>query len=315
MERLYKQKQPLLLQCVEFIKMNNGRVMSMATPSIHSMAVFGKEIVLKHTKKGVPFVNVPIFFNMYVPIVEQTSLDLYATFWGDKALWIAEEAKKDTKNNALTGGKGMKKFLIGYPYTEEYNNKKYNKFYVVEALHEEVPVFHGRGMIGEPVSLKLQKTAKGQIPTAEFSVSFKGVYPLDIGSQTVESTVTIWGDKAEWLSEQADKNNEGKGMEMEFICYCYTDGNGHTKLVVADVQYANVSKSSSTSNRTTGTGQKKPSASYKPTTPAKTKETVPPETPSFLDNEDDEYPDIDVEDLSFQDLLDEAEKKMDNGIS
>lgn len=226
------------------------------------MGVIATEVKKRQTKNGTTITEFPVYFNDYVPTVGQTSLEAVVTVWGERAEKLYEAAQKHTRkkdgNEFNTNGKGMPLFFIGYLYTNKYTNKenidvRQTKLHCIDWSYSEVPVFSAKGTIGTEVSVRsVQLKAGGKATVAQLPVFFNGYVP-GVGKTAKESFVTLWRDKAEWLFEQAQKHSKkdgtetnGKGMMMEFVCYEHTeeyqkDGEKRktTKLIVADIKYAN----------------------------------------------------------------------------
>lgn len=243
---------------------------------VSQMGVIASEVTLKQTTKGHDIVEVPVFFNNYVPGVGKTTLEAFVTVWGDKAKWLVAQATKHTKKDgSLSNGKGMPMFFIGYLYTNKFQGRegevKQNRMQALDVLYSEVPVFNNTGVIGTKVEKRTVNLQNGGTTTVvEVPVFFNGYIP-GIGKTAFESYVTIWGDKAEWLSQQAAKHTKkdntatyGKGMPMDFVCYIHThkykkDGQEIkvTKTVAVDVKFTSSvfssTASTSTANATVNT--------------------------------------------------------------
>ena len=235
----------------------------MATPLIHTMGIIVSEVNVQRTKKEKPYVNVPVYLNLYVPMQGRTKLEVYATFWNEHALRIEKMAKEHkNKNDELTNGKNMPVFLVGYPYTKEYNGKKSNQFYVLDVLYNEVPVLHGTANLGKEVTVDYKdiKDEKG-VALTENLLFMNGYIPGVGKDQKLQLNATFWRDQATRLEKMAKdhKNKEGqetngKGMPIEFVAYeytdQYTDGEGKeqypTKLKILDFSYSNYGAGSGT---------------------------------------------------------------------
>lgn len=243
---------------------------------ISEMGVIAREVQLKTTPKGYSVVEIPVFFNDYTPGVGKTTLEAIVTLWGDKAKWLAgEAAKHEKKDGTKTNGKGMPMFFVGYSYTDKYNGKngevKQTRINAVDVLYGTVPVFKATGVIGTEVNVRMvDLKSGGKTTVSEVPVFFNGFIP-GLGKGSFETYVTLWGEKAEWLHEQAEKHakkdgtkTNGKGMPMDFVGYLhthkYTNTEGKevkvTKVVASDIKFPTSvfgSGSSTTTSTTTNT--------------------------------------------------------------
>lgn len=237
---------------------------------VSQMGVIATEVTLKQTTKGHDIVEVPVFFNNYVPGVGKTTLEAFVTVWGDKAKWLVSQASKHTKKDGtLSNGKGMPMFFIGYLYTNKFNGRngevKQNRMQALDVLYSEVPVFNSTGVIGSEVTKRTVNFQNGGTTTVvEVPVFFNGYIP-GIGKTAFESFVTVWGEKAEWLAQQAAKHTKkdnsptnGKGMPMDFVCYVHTHKYEKdskeikvTKTIAIDVKFTSSAFSSTTSTTST----------------------------------------------------------------
>jgi len=249
---------------------------------ISEMGIIGTEVKLDQTKNGTPIVEIPLYFNSYVPGVGKTTKEVQATVWGEKAKWLVAEAAKHKvkdKNSGqerATNGKGMPLFFIGRDYTHKYQGKngmvKQERFQVLDMLYNKVPIIACQGRIGTVVSPEIVKLKSGgQTVKVEVPVFFNGYVP-GAGQSTLETWVTIWGERATWLHEQAEKHErtvdgvttktEGKGMLMDFVCYIYTNTYNDKKsnrMVAVDVTFPSgifSSAEGTTSTQTTTTNSK-----------------------------------------------------------
>lgn len=261
--------------------------------------VIAREVELKTTPKGHKVVEVPVFFNDYIQGVGKTTWEARVTLWGDKAQWLFDQAQKhEKKDGTQTKGKGMPMFFVGNSYTHKYKNNqnvevRENRVNVFEVSYSEVPTFSATGVIATEVENSMRIVdlkSGGKTTVAEVPVFFNGFYP-GMGKGAFETFVTLWGDKAEWLKEQAEKHTKkdgtktgGKGMAMKFTCFIHThkynnqEGNEVrvTKTVAGDVRFpTSVFGSSST---TSSTPQENNATTQE--TPAAQEQVAPQEAPA-----------------------------------
>lgn len=101
----------------------------------------GKEVEPRLTPKAKRLVvEVPIYFNQYIPGVEDGSLEVLAVFWDDKAERINDMAEKHRKDDQPTEGKGMLVEVLGKLYTHRYHDRdgrlvKITKMYVYDVSY------------------------------------------------------------------------------------------------------------------------------------------------------------------------------------
>lgn len=240
---------------------------------IAEQGVILTEVNIKDTPNGHKVVEVPVIFNDYERGIGNVALETKVVLWNEKAQWVYDQAQKHTKKDGTkTNGKGMPMFFVGNIRTNKYTNSnqqtvRENIINAVEASFSEIPVMSSVGVIGKEVELRTVNTKHGQTVVADVPVYFNGFYPSQ-GSGSYETFVTLWGDKAQWLYDQAQKHTNkdgnktgGKGMRMKFICYLFTekymkDGQNMRiqKAVAADVKFASSvfgSNSNSNSNNNT----------------------------------------------------------------
>lgn len=84
----------------------------------------------------------PIYFNQYIPGVEDGSLEVIGVFFDDLAEKLNEMAQKDTtKDGKPTQGKGMMVEVLGKLFTERYKDKndgriiKKTKMYIYDVCY------------------------------------------------------------------------------------------------------------------------------------------------------------------------------------
>lgn len=95
-------------------------------PLFESTAVIGSALKPKtvNTKNGpMTVVEALVFFNGHFPVVKESSLNVFVSFWGEKAEWLLNKAQSHMKNNVPTGGKGMFVDLACTLYTHTYQNQ------------------------------------------------------------------------------------------------------------------------------------------------------------------------------------------------
>lgn len=225
---------------------------------IAEMGVIATEVKKPREIKGGTSVvtDFPVYFNDYVPGVGNTTFEAIVSLWDEKANWIYAEAQKHKrKDGTETKGKGMPMFFIGHAYTDKYNGRsgevKQTKINGVDVLFSATPVFQATGVIGTEIKEPRDvDTRIGKTKVLDIPVFFNGYVP-GIKKTALETYVTLWGDRANWLYEKAQNHTKkdgpatkGRGMAMDFICYVYTDKyikDGvevkQAKIVAADVKY------------------------------------------------------------------------------
>lgn len=90
-------------------------------------------------------VEVPIYFNQYIPGVEDGSLEVIGVFFDELAERVNEMALKDvTREGTPTQGKGMMVEVLGKLFTDRYKDKKdgrlikITKMYVFDVCYPNI---------------------------------------------------------------------------------------------------------------------------------------------------------------------------------
>ena len=69
-------------------------------------------------------VEVPIYFNQYIPGVKDATLEVMAVFLDERAERLNEMASKHMKDDVPTQGKGMMVEVLGKLFTHKYKDNK-----------------------------------------------------------------------------------------------------------------------------------------------------------------------------------------------
>lgn len=108
-----------------------GRIGSTVEPTITPKA---KKLV----------VEVPIYFNQYIPGVDDATLEVIGVFLDERAERLNDMAQKDMKNDQPTQGKGMMVEVLGKMWTHKYKDKdtgrivKQTKMYIYDVTYPNI---------------------------------------------------------------------------------------------------------------------------------------------------------------------------------